>query len=172
MKKSFFAFLLVCTLVQMAAAQVGKPFPALSGNTLEDKPVALPENTKGKYTLLCLTYSQKSTDLLSPWFQPVYDTFVGDPDYDLNMYFVVMLSGIKELAAGTIEKKMKQGIDPVLHSHILLYKGEIGSYKQALNMPDKELPYFFLLDKDGKIIYQTSGAYSDKKLEEIESKIE
>jgi predicted transcriptional regulator len=83
-----------------------------------------------------------------------------------------MISGIKEVAAGTIEKKMKKGVDPVLHKHMLLYKGDIKDYKDALGLKEKDTPYFFLLDKNGKIVYVTSGAYSDAKLEKAEEILE
>jgi hypothetical protein len=172
MKKSIFVFSLFLLICLQVSAQQANLFPTISGTTLQDKKVSIPADTKGKYTLIGITYSQKSVETLSPWFQAVYETFIDDSDYEVNMYFVTMLAGAKELAAGVIEKKMKQGIDPELHPYILLYKGDIGEYKKVLNMPDKEIPYFFVLDKDGNIIYQTSGAYSEKKMEEIESKIE
>jgi predicted transcriptional regulator len=35
-------------------------------------------------------------------------------------------------------------------------------------MDQKDIPYIFVLDKDGKIIYQTSGAYSDEKIEKMD----
>jgi ATP10 protein len=169
MKKLAFLFLIATSPL---LAQKGEMFPELTGTTLQDKTIRLPTDTKGKFTILCLTYSQKSSDVLKPWFQPLYDTFLSDPEYDINLYFIPLLSGIKELAAGAIEKKMKQGIDPLMHPYILLYKGEIGSYKQTLKMPDKELPYFFMLDKTGKIVYHTSGNYSEDKINKMEEVIE
>lgn len=162
--------LLALCLVYFASvqAQNGKTFPALTGNTLQDKQVSLPKDTKGKYTLVGVAYSQKADEALKGWFQPVYETFIQDSEYDVNTYFVGMISGIKEAVAGTIEKKMKKGIDPVLHKHTLIYSGPIGDYKDALGLKEKDTPYFFLLDKDGKIVYTTSGSYSDSKLEKAE----
>ncbi|MBC8111642.1 MAG: hypothetical protein H7Y04_11330 [Verrucomicrobia bacterium] len=147
-------------------------FPELTGKTLQDKTLTIPNDTKGKFTILCLTYSQKSSDVLQNWLQPIYETFLTDPDYDVHMYFVPMLSGIKELAAGTIEKKMKQGFDPQLHPYILLYKGEIGDYKKTLNMTEKDIPYFFVLNKEGKIVHQVSGNYTDAKMEKMSEIVE
>jgi hypothetical protein len=38
---------------------------------------------------------------------------------------------------------------------------------KTLNITDKSLPHFFVIEKDGNIIYQTSGTYSDDKLNDI-----
>ena len=55
-----------------AVAQVtGKMFPAMEVETVEDKKVNLPQDAKGKYTLLGLAYSKKSEDELNSWVQLV-----------------------------------------------------------------------------------------------------
>ena len=83
-------------------AQNGKKFPSIEGETLKDKKVVLPQDTKGKFTLIAVAYSKKSDDLLKGWYSPMYRTFVEPPevafiptdDYDVNMYFVALLKGI------------------------------------------------------------------------------
>lgn len=170
--KKIFVFTLCLFTFLYTQAQTGKNFPTLTGTDLMDKVVTIPVDTKGKYTVVGVAYSQKADEALKGWFQPVYETFIYESDYDVNTYFVGMISGIKEVAAGTIEKKMKKGVDPVLHKHMLLYKGDIKNYKDALGLKEKDTPYFFVLDKDGKIIYTTSGAYSDAKLEKAEEILE
>ena len=39
--------------------------------------------------------------------------------------------------------------------------------KEELNFEKKDIPYFFVIDKTGKITYATSGEYNDKKLDAI-----
>jgi len=160
-------------------AQVGSIFPAMEVETVEDKKVSLPKDTKGKFTLLGLAYSKKSEDELNTWFQPVYDKFVGKAGglfegfgYDVNVYFIPMFTGINAAATGTAKKKAVKNITPELLQKILFYKGELKPYKETLKFDSKELPYFYVLDKDGKIVYTTSGKFSTKKLDEIESVLE
>jgi len=161
-------------------AQKGKYFPAVAGETLTSKNISVPENTKGKYTLVGVAYSKKSDDLLKGWYSPMYNTFVSPPtsslfpqdDYDVNMYFVALMKGIYKVADKGITKKMKQGIDKRFHDNVLVYQGKINSYKKELNLGQKDVPYFFVLDKKGKIVYHTSGAYSKKKMFDIQSAIE
>lgn len=171
----FFIFISTALL-----AQKGDQFPHLEGTTLTDQDMVLPDDTKGKFTLIGMAYSKKSEDDLKTWFNPVYSTFIhkassslfGDTGYDVNVYFVPMFTGVKKAAAGTAEKKMKEKTDPKLLPHILFYKGDLKTYKDALDFEKKDVPYFFVLDKSGKIIYATSGACSDKKIKEVEELVE
>ena len=164
--------LLIPALMAFCCALHAQNFPALTGTTLEGKTINIPQQTNGKYTLLGLTYSQKSQEALSQWAQEIYDYFITDPAYDFNIYLVPMIGGVKGVAAGAVEKEMKKSLDPELYKYFLLYVGEVASYKQSLKMGDKDVPYFFVLDKTGKIVYRTSGAYSDDKLEKIDEAIE
>jgi hypothetical protein len=174
---------IVLTLVLLATicnAQIeGKMFPDMTAETVEDKQVNLPKDTKGKYTLLGLAYSKKSEDELNSWFQPVFETFIqkttglmSGMGYDVNVYFVPMFTGVNAAATGTAKKKAAKNIDPQLLPYVLFYKGKLEPYKDALDFQHKDVPYFFVLNAEGKIIYATSGKFSDEKLEEIESKIE
>ena len=177
--KAILTISFVLILIVSNAQVEGKMFPDMTAETVEDKQVNLPKDTKGKYTLLGLAYSKKSEDELNSWFQPVFETFIqkttglmGGMGYDVNVYFVPMFTGVNAAATGTAKKKAAKNIDPQLLPYVLFYKGKLEPYKDALDFQHKDVPYFFVLDAEGKIIYATSGKFSDEKLEEIESKIE
>lgn len=151
----------------------------MEAETVEDKKVNLPQDVKGKYTLLGLAYSKKSEDELNTWFQPVFQKFIQKNKglfegfgYDVNVYFVPMFTGINAAATGTAKKKALKNIDPNLLPYILFYKGELKPYKEALDFEKKDVPYFFVLDKEGKILYATSGSYSEKKMDAVEAVLE
>ena len=178
MKNAVITFLVFLATVSNAQVE-GKMFPDMIAETVEDKQVNLPKDTKGKYTLLGLAYSKKSEDELNSWFQPVFETFIqkttglmSGMGYDVNVYFVPMFTGVNAAATGTAKKKAAKSIDPQLLPYVLFYKGKLEPYKDALDFQKKDVPYFFVLDKEGKIIYATSGKFSEEKMEEIESKIE
>jgi hypothetical protein len=180
MKKCFLLLMILCGTITVTSAQTGQSFPLLTGKTLTDKTITIPKDTKGKYTLIGMAYSRKSEESLKGWFQPVYTAFIDKnrsmwettSAYDLNIYFIPLISGIKEAAAGTIEKKLKEGLDKELQPYVLLYTGKMDEYRQKLNFDGKEKAYFFVLDNNGKIVYTTSGDYSEKKMQEIEDMLE
>ena len=92
--------------------------------------------------------------------------------YDVNVYFVPMFTGVNAAATGTAKKKALKSMDPLLLPYILFYKGELKTYKEALDFERRDIPYFFVLDPTGKIVFATSGAYSDAKMDKVEESIE
>lgn len=172
-------FVLLAFTFTTTAQVIGKTFPDMEAETVEDKVVSLPGDTKGKYTLLGLAYSKKSEDELNGWFEPIFYKFIQKTTglmagfgYDVNVYFIPMFTGINAAATGTAKKKALKKVDPQLLPYILFYKGELKTYKDELDFEKKDIPYFFVLDKEGKIIFATSGAYSESKLDQVESVIE
>lgn len=163
----------------LAAALVAAPslvepaFPELQGETLDGKTITLPTDTKGKVTLVGMSYSKKAEATLKTWYQPMYDKFVlkrgmFDSQYDVNFLFVPMFTGAKKTAYGPALKKLKESNRKDLYPHLLFYKGALEPYKTTLSMDDKNLPYLFVLDEEGKIVYQTKGLYNESKMEKIE----
>lgn len=165
----------VITMAQV----IGKTFPAMTAETVDNKSITLPESVQGKYTLIGLAYSKKSESELNSWFQPVFGKFIQKSSglfsgfaYDVNVFFIPMFTGVNAAATGTAKRKAAKNIDPQLLPYVLFYKGELKTYKAALDFEKKDIPYFFVLDPAGKIIYATSGKYSADKMDEIESRIE
>jgi len=181
MKPFAIAFMLLITIHLDTTGQVvGKTFPAMIAETVEDRKVSIPDDTRGKYTLVGLAYSKKSENELNSWFQPVFTRFIQKSTgglfsgftYDVNVFFVPMFTGVNAAATGTAKRKAAKNIDPQLLPYVLFYKGELKTYKDALDFEKKDIPYFFVLDPKGKIVYATSGKYSADKMEEIEENIE
>jgi hypothetical protein len=179
MKKLFPLFVLLISFNLTQAQVIGKMFPSMEAETMEDKKWVIPADTKGKYTLVGLAYSKKSEDDLNSWFSPVYNKFVRKTTgllegmgYDVNVFFVPMFTGVNAAAAGTAKKKALKNIDPILFPHILFYKGELKPYKEALDFEKRDIPYFFVLDPEGKIVFATSGPFTEDKLDEVEESIE
>jgi hypothetical protein len=173
------SIVLLAGTITTQAQVVGKTFPAMEAETVEDKVVKLPADVQGKYTLLGLAYSKKSEDELNGWFQPVFEKFIQKNKglfesfgYDVNVYFVPMFTGVNAAATGTAKRKAIKNVDPQLLPYILFYKGELKPYKEALDFEKKDTPYFFVLDQHGKIIYATSGKYTKAKLDGVEDALE
>lgn len=159
----------------IVSAQLGNIFPDLEGESLVHGMVNIPTDVLGKYTLVGLALSKKSETDLKSWFNPVYQQLIKKPEagslfsfgYDVNVYFVPMLTGAKRPAYQKVMEKVEKDVDKKLHPHVLFYKGSLDDYKNALKIEDKDIPYFYLLDKEGKIVYATRGSYFDGKLQKI-----
>src|ERR1041384_5925809 len=83
----------------LADSPVGTQFPVLKGETLDDKTISIPNDTKGKSTILCLAYSKDAEEDLKTWYEPTYNKFIAKTElmsdaYDINLYFVPMFTGV------------------------------------------------------------------------------
>ncbi len=174
MKKLVITFSLL-VVGQLCFGQVGTKFPVLDGESLVHGKVKIPRDIKGKHTLVGLAFSKKSEKHLNGWFNPIYQHLIKKPEagslfafsYDVNVYFIPMLTGAKRPAYKSVMKKVEQEVDKVLHPNILFYQGTLNEYKDALNIQDKNIPYVYLLDAEGTIVYMTKGYYSQGKLQKI-----
>jgi hypothetical protein len=158
-------------------AQTGKGemFPSLTGESFDGKVVNIPDQTKGKITIVGVCFSKAAEDQLKTWLNPVYNMFVVKKDtndffsaavnYDVHFYFVPMLNQILEKSS---KKQIKEGTDKEFWPYLVFYTGETKLYQNKFNLHDKESPYFFVLDKNGKVLHIESGKYSDKKMDKIE----
>ena len=121
-----------------------------------------------------MAYSKKSEDILKGWYEPMFNKFVlkrgiMDHLYDVNFFFIPMYTGAKKMAYEISMDKMRESNRKDLYPYLLFYKGELEPYVSVLKMEEKELPYLFIIDRDGKVLYRTKGLYSEKKMEEIEA---
>ncbi len=152
----------------------------MEGESLTNEFINIPDDLAGKYTIIGLAYSKKAEEYLKSWFRPAYYQFLYKPEepsvfqstYDIHLYFVPMFTGAKRPAYQGVMKKVKKTVDPKLHPYVLFYKGELKKYKEDLNFEGKHLPYFYVLDPEGTIIYSTSGRYTEAKMQEIVDIIE
>lgn len=180
--KNICHFIIALTILSASGlyGQMSQSFPKMEVTRLNDEVLNLPQDTKGKFTLIGMSYSKKSEDQLVTWFNPIYQTFIHKSDkpglfgsdYDVNVFFIAMFGGVNKAAAGAVKKKMRKHSDPVLEPHLLFYKGEIKSFKQSLKLDRKDTPYFFVLDENGQIVHTTSGAYSRDKMDAVEELLE
>ena len=151
--------------------------PELSGETVQNKNLTFPRDLKGKYSLLCFASSQKAQSDLESWIDPVYQKFIAktgimDDAYDVNVFFVPILTGTNIAFAATIKKKFNEAAQEDLKPHVLFCDKDGKNVLNSLQMQKSDIPYLVLLDKEGKIIYRTSGCYTEDKFDAIDDLIE
>lgn len=178
--KSLFALSFFLFSSSLFAQFIGKSFPKMETESIEDVKITLPNDKTDKFTIVGLAYSKKSEGDLNTWYSPIYHKFIKEETggmfaglgYDVNVFFIPMFTGAKATAAGTAKRKAAKGTDPRLLPHILFYRGKLGPYKKSLGLDKKDVPYFFVINKEGKIVFATTGAYSDDKMDELEAVLE
>jgi hypothetical protein len=182
MKNLLTLVFLMMLCAPVTAQLVDTTFPTIKTETVEDRVVTLPQDAQGRITLVAMAYSKKAEKDLSSWLSPLFNTFVRQKvsdgglfagfAHDVDVYIVPMFTGIKAAAEGTAKRKAAKDLDERLVPYVLFYKGQLKPYKEALEFDKKDVPYLFLLDQQGKIVYATSGAHSSQKMTAIEEALE
>lgn len=163
---------LVCVLTTSALAQ---QFPAINGETVADKKTIVPADLAGKRAVIGIAFSLKADDALKKWSQPLYDQLIaggmgglmGGNMYNANICFVAMLRGVAKLGLGELKQRSQKNIDKKLHSYFVISDDDAQKIIETLKVSDKNEPYFFVVDEKGNILFSTSGAYSEKKMNQI-----
>jgi hypothetical protein len=160
-----------------AGAQKGQVFPTIKGVTLEDKALTVP-NKNGKFSLIAIAFHRGAEDDLKKWLNPLYDNFIQKEKgtsnfdlaevYDINFIFIPMISGFKKVA-----EDFKAGTDKAFWQYIMdTEKTDIKTLQKQLGVDDNKIPYFYVLDKDGKIVEIQSGKFTEAKMEKLENAIQ
>ena len=174
--KKLIVFIFVSVLsFASALAQKGSVFPNFPTKKLTGQSFILPDSVKGKYSIIGVAFSKKAEESLKSWYQPAYQTFIqkkktmfASEVYNVNTYFVAVITGANKVAGEDVVKKIKENTQKELQPYILTYIGEFASYKKSLNITENDEPYFFILDEKGVIVHITKGAYTAAKLAEVE----
>lgn len=162
--------------INVSFSQSNVDFPKMPVKTLSGKSTNIPDSLKGKKSLVMLSFSPKSEKYMEAWLTPIYNLFIAQKNNPLNLdaeedqpnlVFVPMVTGIYQLVDDKIYEKLKSGIIPEFQPYVLFYSGPLKPYKESLKFGAKDVPYFYVLDEEGKIIHSTSGEYSEAKMDEI-----
>lgn len=163
--------------MSLSAVAQNKTFPTLTGHTLEGPVITVPLASTKKFTIVGICYKRAAEEDLKTWIQPMYDVFVAKPNatdyfdvanyYDVNYYFVPLISGFKKAA-----NDFKASTQPELWKNVIDCDTDIKILKTQLKPSDESVPYFYVLDTNGKITEVVSGKYSEAKMDKIQEAID
>jgi len=149
-------------------------FPVIQGETTEGSEVTLPQAAPAGFTVIAIAYGKKAQPILETWYGPAYSRFVNKQglfadSYHADLFLVPIFVGLNKSAYGTSMKELKRSADPDIARRVVFFKGDAKAVIEALGMKDKDIPYFFVLDKNGRIVAHVSGAFSVDKLDALEA---
>lgn len=143
-----------------------KAFPIVQAKNLEGNPVTIPDDAKGKVTLVAVAFLQKSQGQLDSWLNPFYEKF-GKRD-DFMFYEIPMIAKGYIFMKPIIDNGMRGGLPQFKYKHVVTLYGDVKQYSDTLNV-DPNFGHVFLLDKEGMIHWQNKGYAEKDALEEMYS---
>ena len=110
---------------------------------------------------------------MEEWFEPAYLRFVAKHGlfagaYDCAVYFVPLFTGVNKAAYEPSMKRFRKSAAPEIVEHVVFSKADLDQLKAALGLEHRDIPYFFVLDAEGRIIHRAQGGFPDEKLEAME----
>ncbi len=168
--------LLTCSLALALPAGAQNVLPRLSGERTDGSTVELPTASQGRFLIVALAFGQKAGPLLEDWCGPAYLRFVAKhgifaSQVDADVYFVPLFVGLNKSAYNSSLKRLREEADPEVARHVVFVKEDAEAVRDALGLKDREVPYILVVDPQGRIIHREQGAYSDDKLDAIESAV-
>lgn len=154
--------LLIPLLCLMSGATPGQQQPPpLHGDTLDGKPITLPDASAGKVTLLLVAFSRKGGDNTAAWRDRFEHDFGSNPR--VTSYAVAMLQDAPSLLRGMIKAGMRSGTPPARRSHFVVCTSNEQAWKQFTGMSDDKWPFLVLLDGSGHVRWTHGGLFAESQ---------
>jgi hypothetical protein len=147
-------------------------FPNVETETINGETVMVPESFSGNFVFIGVGTGKKAEDELRTWQIPVYNKFIAktglmDGMYDVKVCFLPLFTGAMKLAKNDVIRKLKENNESLILDHVYVYSGDRGPFEE-IGIDDKKTPYFFLLNRDGKIVWEGKGSFKQSYFDRID----
>jgi hypothetical protein len=167
------AILLYAVLAfQVSAPQpsaIGSEPPRIRGETLNGKPINLPEATAGKLTVLVLGFNKQGGQQTGVWAKHLSQDFGTDPSF--TSYTVAVLEDAPALLRGMIKSGIRSGTPGSERDHVVTTVSGEAAWKKFLRVKQKDVPYLVLLDSDGKVRWTGHGPFEQGQYETLKAAV-
>jgi hypothetical protein len=134
-------------------------FPTVRAKTLAGRCVTFPTESNGKVGIIFVAFEQSAQSQIDTWLQPLIAGYLDQPD--ISYYEIPMISGRYRPVSRFIDSGMRGGVPNSLHDRTATFYGERSMFFKTMRISDTTRAYLFVLSKDGRIVFRTSGRSSD-----------
>ena len=149
----------------------GTHFPVISGFNLNRQEFEFPRDFEGDLNLVIVPfqqYQQRAVNTWLPYAQELESTFSKFIYYELPT-----ISDRSVLSRTFINEGMRAGIpDQTARDRTITLYLNKGEFRSALNIPNEDDIYLFLVDQYGNVLWRSSGEFSEAKASELSEVIE
>lgn len=156
--------------VARVRSMVGSRFPVLKGTTLSGREVTLPDDARGRLAFLALGFAYEARYDVEDWTEAFRERFEQRPD--VVFFELPLIGGLYRLVAPTIDAGMRQATPREMHDHVVTVYGSIGPLREALGAGPSSDTWVYLLDRDGRVLFQHGGPFDDQRFGELASILE
>jgi hypothetical protein len=141
-------------------------FPVVSGYNLNRQEFEFPRDFGGDLNLVIVPFQQYQQNIVNTWIpfaQEVESSFPGFIYYEMPTIYEM-----SALSRTFLNEGMRAGIpdETTRERTITLYLNK-ENFRSALDIPDENDIYLFLVDRDGNILWRTTGEFTTEKADEL-----
>lgn len=144
----------------------GPHFPLVSGFNLERQEFEFPRDFEGELNLVIVPFEMRQQQDVNTWVptaQELEGSFPGFVYYELPTIYK-----LPTLSRTFINEGMRAGIpDPKARERTITLYLDKDTFKQALGIDSEEVIHLFLVDKEGDILWEGQGVYTEDKAQEL-----
>jgi hypothetical protein len=141
-------------------------FPTVSGFNLDRQELEFPRDFAGDLNLLFVPfqqYQQRTVNTWIPFAQELEETYPGVVYYELPT-----IDEMPMVARTFVNEGMRAGIpDPKARSRTITLYIDTASFMQATDISGKEEVHILLVDREGRILWRTTGDFNDQKGQDL-----
>jgi hypothetical protein len=175
---SVFVLLMFGLLVLTRSVNAGQPeagslhagelFPTISGTTLSGKLLELPAAAISKPAVVVFTFSRTAGKDAHLWNEHLVRGFSNAvPGYD-----IIVMESVPKLFRGIAMSGIRSSMPPSVQDRtVVLYQDE-KLWKRRLAVSDNNRAYVVLLEPDGRLRWNNSGAFTDSEYARLKNEIE
>jgi ATP10 protein len=163
------AAVLSCVAFSAASAQTPAPvaphFPPLRASSLERKSYHLPEDFEGDVNVCLIAFKREQQKNVDTWTRGLKPLNLPG---NVHVYEMPTISKGPRFFTSWLDGRMRAGIHDkqAREMTITLYLNK-GSFRKALAIPDEKTIYVLLIDKQGAVLWRTTGDFTDDKGQEL-----
>lgn len=144
----------------------GIHFPTVSGYNLNRQQFVFPQDFEGDLNLVIIPfqqYQQNTVNTWIPYLQELEERFPGLIYYELPTIYEM-----PAISRAFINEGMRAGIpDQTARERTITLYIDKQSFKSALDIPNEDDIYLFLVDSEGNTIWRMSGEFTEEKADNL-----
>jgi len=145
-------------------------FPSVTGSNLAGKRYQLPQEFEGLYNMVVVVYQrfqQVSVDSWGSLLEQLANTYP-----ELRYYELPTLPRYGWIQQAMIDSGMRGGIqDKTVRSRTITLYLDVNQFNAALNIKGIDDIHVLLVNRQGDVLWQTSGDYSGAKAESLAQRL-
>lgn len=170
MKKHLLLSLLLVVSFAACTPQVSTPqniqnslFPSVVGTSLTKKSIRIPNDYRGKVTLLLVGYAQKAQFDIDRWILGALQA-----DVKAEIVEVPTIAGmVPQMVQGFIDNGMRSGIPKSDWAAVVTVYEDAPKIIEALGNERPQSAYAVLLNREGRIVWSSNIGYSATQVLEL-----